>query len=110
MSAKSKIYEWGKCAHCDAPMKLKPKDRRFCKPRCRYQYNNLLRPHGKLQIAVACVNENLITLADAVALGIGNRSTLRAKIRRNELPAVRLFGRVLLNKQDVLRLSEKARV
>lgn len=90
-------------------MKLKPADRKFCKARCRYQHSNRNRPKPTDEFAVARTREILVTVSEAEAMGAGSRSELRGKIRRKELPVVRVFGRVLLNKSDVEKLAKVGR-
>jgi hypothetical protein len=101
MSNKAENHKWGNCGECGESMRLKPKDRKFCKPHCRYRHRNKIRPRPNLEFAIVCVAENLLTIKEAEALGAGTAKEIRAKIRRKELPSIKMFGRVLLNKCDV---------
>lgn len=101
MSNKAENHKWGNCQECGESMKLKPADRKFCKEQCRYRHRNKIRPRPNDEFALARTPEILVTIKEAEALGAGTAKEIRAKIRRKELPSIKMFGRVLLNKCDV---------
>src|ERR1044071_2368783 len=92
MPRKTKIYDWGFCEGCGAPMRLKPAHRKYCKPRCRYQNYNRTRGRGTMETAQQFLTEHCTTVAEAVAMGAGTKHEIRSRIRRNELPVIRIYG------------------
>ena len=57
-----------------------------------------------METAQQFLTEHCTTVAEAVAMGSGTNNEIRAKIRRNELRVIRIYGRILINKNDLLRL------
>jgi hypothetical protein len=104
MAKKQKKYKTGKCKECGHSMVLKPADRKFCKDRCRYQHRNRVRPRPNADFALSWVADNLTTVSQVAEESRMTVAQIRTKIRRNELPVFRLYGRILINKQDVQRL------
>jgi hypothetical protein len=104
MAKKQKNYSSGKCEGCGSSIVLKPVNRKFCKSTCRYAYHNHKRSRTLFALALMWINENLLTVSQVAEGARMSEAQIRAKIKRNEFPVVRLYGRILLNKQDVQRL------
>lgn len=99
--ARKREYKWDRCKGCNEPFLKKPADKEFCKTKCKDSYHNRKRGRVTTRAALDYLDAHLITIGQAVALGVGTDSQIRGRIRRGRLKAVSLFGRVLINKSDV---------
>ncbi len=53
-------------------------------------------------------NPELITIAEAARLRGVNADAVRKLIRRGRLPVVNLYGRILINRQDILAFEKQS--
>ena len=95
----------GFCKQCGKRFPKKPADKLFCKPACAYRYHNRRRGRVTGETAQQWLVEHLLTVREAEAMGAGKQAMIRSRIRRGRLAAVKLFGRVLLGRSDVLKLA-----
>jgi DNA-directed RNA polymerase subunit RPC12/RpoP len=108
MSRKPKAYEWGNCAECGEPMKLKPADRLYCKPACRYRHSYKSRPKLDLPSAFNLVREGSVTVRQAVAIAGKSETTIRRLVKAGTLTAEIVAGRVLVFRSQVEKLRRSA--
>jgi hypothetical protein len=95
------VYGVSRCQECGEILQAQTSKKKFCNDKCRYTHRNKHRPRLDLDWAINHLKERYVTPREAEALGFGTAKEIRAKIRRKELPSIRMFGRVLLNKVDV---------
>lgn len=100
--------EYGFCRYekCQSRFLLNRSDKEFCKPKCRYLHHNAQRTQLTRTAFIQLATEEWATVAEAEQMGIGSKAEIRRMIRRKTISAVRVFGRVLLNRREITRLIE----
>ena len=103
---RKKEFERGQCKQCDGWFLKKPDDKEFCARRCKDRYHNQQRGRVTTEAALVWLKGHCITVGEAVRMGAGTEEEIRWKIRTGKMLAMRLFGRVLLNRANVMKINQ----
>ncbi|MFL6215902.1 MAG: hypothetical protein ACJ74J_18615 [Blastocatellia bacterium] len=101
---KKRVYDIGHCRQCGKLFIKKPAQKEFCKRLCKDQYHNTTRGRVTVEVALEWIEHHLVTIRQAVEMGVATDARIRAMVRKKALMSRRLFGRILLKRTDIERL------
>lgn len=90
-------FERGLCEECGAPFLKKPRLKRFCRSRCKDAHNNRRR--------VSLMIDQMMTIGEAAQVSGRDYEQVRRLVRAGRLRSQRLFGRIVVYRDEVMRLK-----
>lgn len=107
--SRKRVYDIGHCRQGGKVFIKKPARKEFCKRLCKDQYHNTTRGRVTVEVALEWIEHHLVTVRQAVEMGGATESEIHAMVRRQGLKPWRIFGRILLSRPDIERLTKPAR-